>query len=162
MRVGVLSDTHEQLERTRRALEALRAAGCAALVHCGDFTSVAMVTACAGVGLPFVFGNNDADETPALERAAVEAGAVCLGWSGEVELGGRRVAVAHGHMRDDVRRLLAAGPDYLLTGHSHAAHDFDAGGVRRLNPGALHRADVFTVGVLDTETGAWRLVEVGR
>src|SRR5262249_59420821 len=87
-----------------------------------------------------VLGNDDADMIPHLERAAAELGAVCLGWGGVVELAGRRVGVAHGHIGVDVRRVLAARPDYLLTGHSHIASDSMFGTVRRINPGALHRA----------------------
>src|SRR3954464_9161137 len=118
MRLGILSDTHDRLDRARRAVALLRDAGAVVLIHCGDVTGPDVVAACCSV-LPchFVFGNHDADNVPALERAIREAGGVCLGWGGEVTLAGKRVAVAHGHMSTDVRRLLAATPDYLLSGH---------------------------------------------
>src|SRR5947199_612787 len=123
MRLGILSDTHDELARTRMAVQLLRDAGAEALVHCGDLASPPIVAACAVLPFWFVFGNHDADGVPALIRAAAASGAICLGWAGMVELDGRLIAVAHGHMSYDIRRVLASRPHYLLTGHSHIASD---------------------------------------
>ena len=38
VRLGILSDTHERLERAQRAIHLLQAQGAEALVHCGDLT----------------------------------------------------------------------------------------------------------------------------
>jgi uncharacterized protein len=152
MLLGILSDTHDELARTRLAVRLLRDAGAAALVHCGDLASPPVVEALAVLPSWFVFGNHDADSVPALRQAAEEYGVMCLGWGGVVELGGRRIGVAHGHMTTDVRRVLAERPEFLLSGHSHFPSDAMVGPVRRINPGALHRADEFTVGVLDLAT----------
>lgn len=86
------------------------------------------------------------------------AGAVCLGWGGEVVLAGRRVRVVHGHLHTDVRRLLATRPDYLLSGHSHIPGDRRDGPTRRINPGALDRADEYTVALLDLTTDELRFL----
>ena len=152
MRVGILSDTHDEFVRTQRAVKMLHGAGATALIHCGDFIASPILTVCASLPLWFVFGNNDSDRVPELQRTAAGCGANCLGWGGVVELGGKRIAVTHGHLTTDVRRLLVARPDYLLTGHSHIPDDSRAGSVRRINPGALHRADEFTVALLDLDT----------
>src|SRR5262245_5398470 len=112
MRIGILSDTHNQLARTAAAVELLRAEGAKALIHCGDLTGAEVVTACGVLPAYYVFGNNDADNIPSLRRAIEEVGGVCLGWGGEIALAGKRVAVAHGHMHTDIRRLLAGRPDY--------------------------------------------------
>lgn len=160
MRLGVLSDTHDELDRTRRAIELLHAEGAEALVHCGDLASPEIVKLLAVLPAWFVFGNHDADVVPHLHRAAAETGVRCLGWGGVIDAAEKRIAVAHGHLSSDVRRLLAAGPDYLLSGHSHIASDETVGGVRRINPGALHRADAFTVALLDVAVGALRFLTV--
>ena len=152
MRIGILSDTHDEYARTERAVTLLRDSGATALIHCGDFIAESILKVCSVLPLWFVFGNNDSDSVPHLQRAAAECGATCLGWGGIVELGGKRNAVTHGHMSTDVRRLLTAQPDYLLTGHSHIPDDSRVGSVRRINPGALHRADDFTVALLDLDT----------
>jgi putative phosphoesterase len=162
MRIGILSDTHNRLPRTVAAVELLRVEGAEALIHCGDLTGPEVVAACGVLPAYFVFGNNDADNVPALRRAIEEVAGVCLGWGGEVTLAGKRIAVVHGHLHTDVRRLLAASPDYLLSGHSHIASDSRAGSTRRINPGALHRATEFTVALLDAETDVLRFLTVPR
>lgn len=159
MRIGILADTHDQVARTARAVRLLTGAGAEALVHCGDLTGPDVVYACAGLPLYFVFGNNDFDHR-GLKRAMADLGSVCLGRSGVVELGGRRVAVTHGDSAAELRRLAARDPDYLLFGHSHEPADERVGPTRLVNPGALHRAAVKTVALLDLESDHLRLLEV--
>ena len=161
MRLGILSDTHNQSDRTRRAVEMLIGRGAEVLVHCGDFTRPDILTACAVLPCYFVFGNNDSDNVSGLRRVAGEVGAVCLEWGGVVDLGCKRIGVTHGHMRIDVNRVLAQEPDYLFSGHSHFADDFRDGGVRRINPGALHRAGEFTVALLDLDRDELEFLRVG-
>ncbi|WP_435021416.1 metallophosphoesterase family protein [Tundrisphaera sp. TA3] len=162
MRVGILSDTHDKVERTRTAVELLRSEGAEALIHCGDLTTPPIVEILACLPAWFVLGNNDEGRAPHLERAAAASGVACLGRGGVIELGGARLGVAHGHLARDLRRVLADRPDYLLTGHSHVASDGMAGSVRRINPGALHRASAFTVALLDTEGGDLRFLHVPK
>lgn len=149
MKIGILSDTHNELDRTRRAVERLIEVGAEQLVHCGDLANGEIVRACAALPLTFVFGNHDADMVPELRAASEEYGANCLEWGGEIELAGKRIAVAHGHLTSDLRPLIAAEPDYLLFGHFHARIDSNEKPMRRINPGALFRAEEFTVASLD-------------
>ena len=97
---------------------------------------------------------------PALQRAAGEFGSVCLGWGGVIELGDRRIGVAHGHMTTDIRRVLAEQRAFLFSGHAHFPSDEQVGSVRRINSGALHRADEFTVAVLDLPSGKLEVLRV--
>ena len=162
MLLGILSDTHDQLPRTMAAVEMLRAAGAEALVHCGDLIETPILAACSVLPCYFVFGNNDGDNVSFLRQAAADSAAVCLGWSGIIELSGKRIGVVHGHLTTDLRRVLNDGPDYLLSGHSHLAHDFREGSVRRINPGALHRARQFSVALLDLEQDSLQFLTVPR
>jgi uncharacterized protein len=162
MLLGILSDTHDRLARTRVAIDLLRNEGAEALVHCGDFIGPEILLACSVLPLYFVFGNNDADMTPRLERKAAEVHAVCLGWGGVVELASKRVGVTHGHMSYDLRSVRANLPDYILSGHSHIAHDQREGSIRRINPGALHRAATYSVALLNLETDELRFLDVPK
>ena len=148
MKIGILSDTHDQVGRTSRAVAALVGAGAEALVHCGDLTVPEVVLECGGLPSYFVFGNNDFDREGLL-RAMDLVGGRSLGRGGEFGLEGRRIAVTHGDSSVEIRRLLAADPDYLLFGHSHRAADERRGATRWINPGALYRANLWTVAVLD-------------
>ncbi len=95
-----------------------------------------------------VLGNNDFD-AEGIEGAVRASGGQFLGWGGTIELAGRRIAVTHGHALSVWRDFVASRPDFLLYGHSHVAEDAWDEGVRRINPGALHRARSYTVAVLD-------------
>lgn len=78
-----------------------------------------------------------------------EVGANCLEREGEIELAGKRIAVTHGDRKSLIDKLLRAEPHYLLSGHTHIPTDVWKGPVRCINPGALHRAEVWTVAILD-------------
>src|SRR3954452_15898288 len=134
-RIGILSDSHDKVARTARAVDLLVAEGAEVLVHCGDYTTPEVVDRCAALPGYYVFGNNDFDEDD-LRRAMAAAGGTCLERGGEVTLGGRRVAVTHGDSVPELRRLAAGGPDYLLFGHTHVASDQRIGPTRFINPGA--------------------------
>src|SRR5262249_10381153 len=97
MRIGILSDTHNQLARTKIAVDRLVHAGAEALVHCGDITSPEVVLALRGLPSYFVFGNCD-DRLGELRKAIQEIGGICLEWGGLISLGSRRVAITHGHL----------------------------------------------------------------
>lgn len=160
MLIGILSDTHNEFQRTRHAVEQLAAAGAELLIHCGDISEPEMIPVVAILPSYFTFGNHDADMVPHLERAIAEHGGQSLGWGGEIKLGGQRIAVVHGHTHIDVRRLLAAQPDYLLSGHMHFAFERRRDGVRWICPGALHRADEYTVATLDLPSGDLRMISI--
>lgn len=162
MKLGILSDTHNQWERTRRAVALLCEARAEVLVHCGDITRGEIVAACSRLPCYYVLGNNDADNVSELKTAIEETGGTCLMWGGELNLAGRRVGVTHGHLVAPMRKLMAADLDYLLSGHSHMAHDEREGSVRYINPGALHRATEFSVAVLDLVTDELTFLPVLR
>jgi len=159
MRVGILSDTHDQVARTRAAVALLVDAGAEALVHCGDITVPEVVHELSGRPSYFVFGNCDVD-LPELREAIVAIGGACLEQGGVIELGDRRLAVTHGHLPREVHRLEARSPHYFMTGHTHQSADARRGSTRWINPGALHRAATLSVAVLDLASDELRLLTV--
>lgn len=162
MKIGILSDSHDHIERTRVAVHMLKENGADILVHCGDLATTEIVAECAVLPFYFVFGNHDADNVPALRSAAVEHKATCLEWAGEFSLSNRRVGVTHGHLTMDLQPLLNSWPDYLLSGHSHQAHDRMSGTTRRINPGALYRATKYSVAILDVDADDVKFLELPR
>jgi putative phosphoesterase len=159
MRIGIISDTHDQVARTATAVSLLIAEGAEALIHCGDLTVTEVVHECGRLPSYYVFGNNDFEEND-LRRAIAEVGGVCLGRGGEIALGGRRLAVTHGDRDAEIRRLTRLQPDYLLFGHSHRPTDERDGPTRLINPGALHRAAAWTVALLDLDSDALRFLNI--
>ncbi len=161
MLIGIISDTHDQLARTARAVDALIEAGAEALIHCGDFTSPMIVHVCGQIPSYYVFGNNDFDQA-GLSSAMASVSGVNLGFEGEIVIEGKRIAVTHGDSPARFRRLLASVPDYLLFGHTHCRLNERDGPIRQINPGALHRAPEWTVALLDLARDEARFLRVDR
>lgn len=159
MRIGILSDTHDQRERAARAVARLVEEGAEALVHCGDLTGPDVVYELAVRPCYVVLGNCDDDE-PSLRHAVQAVGGTWLGLGGTFEADGKTLAVTHGHDPRTVRALLADAPDYQFQGHTHVAADARAGPTRRINPGALHRAPEFTVALLEINTDTLRSYKI--
>ena len=86
MRIGILSDTHDQVARTRAAVGLLVAAGAEVLVHCGDITIPQVVSELGVLPSYFVFGNCDFD-TGSLRQAIAALGGTCLERGGWIALG---------------------------------------------------------------------------
>jgi hypothetical protein len=164
MLIGILSDTHGRHDSAAAGIKLLREAGAEFLIHCGDVGGRPILDLLADGGekptVAFVWGNTDCDQDE-LTSYATHLGIQCLGQYGTLSLGGKRVAVAHGHDPAVLRRVLnVEHPDYLLTGHTHAAHDCREGETRCINPGALFRAAVKTVALLDPSRDELRILTV--
>lgn len=160
MLLGILSDTHDRVDTAAAGIAALKAAGAEYFLHCGDVGGESVLDLLAGLSVAFVWGNTDWDRA-ALQRYAQDLGFECFGGFGEVERGGKRIAITHGDDARTVRRVLDdQRHDYLLLGHSHVKADERVGRVRVINPGALHRAKEKTVATLDTAADVLRFITI--
>ena len=161
MKVGILSDTHNDSAMTARALQEFRRRGVNKLFHCGDLTSAEMVAHFGGFDVVFVRGNMDRHQKKAVKRAiAAQTGANWLGKGNEVELEGKRIAITHGDRAGVLETLLFAEPDYLFTGHTHRRRDERLGPTRVINPGAVGgvQYEERSIGVLDLATDALEVI----
>jgi putative phosphoesterase len=161
MKIGILSDTHNQVERTRIAVAMLKTRGAEALIHCGDITTPEVVYECGVIPSHFVFGNCDYNRA-SLQKAMEVIGGICLGRGDVISLGGRKLAVTHGDSESELNRLEGLQPDYLFTGHTHHQIDERIGDIRRINPGALHRASYWSVALLDLKSDELEILRIER
>ena len=149
MLLGIVSDTHGQVDSTRPAIRMLESMGVEAVIHCGDIGSVDIVPMFRPWPTHFVFGNVDFD-VDELRQAIAAAGLECHDRFGSLDLAGRRIAFLHG---DDDRRFreTIAGQEYDLVcyGHTHVAEQQQRGRTLVLNPGALHRATPHSLAVVE-------------
>ena len=149
MRVGVISDTHGQVEYTRPAVRLFRSLDVNVVLHCGDIGSVAVVELFARWPTHFVFGNCDYNQAE-LAAAIAATGHTCHGLFGDLTLKGVRVALLHSHERQRLSQTLETG-DYGLVcyGHTHIAAIDRHGETMALNPGAIYRADPHSVAIVE-------------
>src|SRR5262249_46048239 len=152
----ILSDTHDNVANIVAALELLAPHNPAAYIHCGDVCAPEILVHFAGLPLYFVFGNCDYDHA-SLKAEARACGLHCMGKFGELTLANKSIAVLHG---DDWERLPAKKYDYVFSGHTHVQADRRANGARMINPGALHRASMKSVALLDLVTDRLEILAV--
>ncbi len=138
MRIGILSDTHNNLPNLRAALSRLRQAGIDTLFHLGDVTTPETVRELSGFRVIHLVGNGDY-LSGEIRRALLDMNPESYSgmvWAGE--LGGVSIAATHGHIPGKFDELVASGKHaYVLKGHSHRRMDETRNGARLLNPGAL-------------------------
>ncbi len=160
MKIGVLSDTHGQVETTAEAIRLLTEQGAEALLHCGDIETPDVVRLFKGIESHFVFGNWDGRVSSLLDAMA-EVGATHHNDHGRLTLAGKEIAWVHSHRRGQLRELEHSGLfDYLFYGHSHVAESHRTGRTLVANPGALFRAQPRTCLLVDLESGELRTIVV--
>ncbi len=160
MKVGLISDTHNHLRESRRALDLLLQRGAGHLVHCGDAGEdvvdlVSAVCQTHGIRAHVAVGNCDRTH---LEDAPFRTSPAGIERAETLEfvLDGKRCASLHGDRAERLAWAVSAGEfDYVFTGHTHAPADRRNGSTRLLNPGSAARPRVGppTVALLDLETG---------
>ncbi|MGV1049602.1 MAG: metallophosphoesterase family protein [Solirubrobacterales bacterium] len=155
MLVAVLSDTHLPKGSRRLPQRCVEAIGDAdAVIHAGDFSTVAVLREIEAIGTPLhaVHGNVDDADLRRLLPASLE-----------LELAGRTIAVVHdaGPASGRLARLRARFPaaDAVVFGHSHLPlHERD-GELQIFNPGSpteRRRAPRRSFGILDLGAGGIR------
>jgi len=162
MLIGVMSDTHDHLENTRRAAEALGKRGVELVLHLGDIVSpftLRLLAEKLDVRFIGVYGNNDGDKL-LLGRIASEKEWILVEQPYILEAGGRRMLLAHGFGPPDRTRMIVDSIasssmfDAVLYGHTHKPDLRVLGGTLILNPGAAsgYLAEKPSLALLDTET----------
>ena len=166
MILGLISDTHGNLPRTRAGLALLTAAGTGHLVHCGDVGGEAVLNLLlevreSGIPVTAVHGNVDQWDTDLILYAKHLR--IPLPGTARFTDGGFSCAVHHGHDRLAMEALQAeADLDFLFTGHTHIPADEREGRLRIINPGAVHRAARPMVSTLNLADGLLVRHEISR
>lgn len=149
MLVGICSDTHGQATAMRRAVATFDRLGVERIVHCGDVGGQLVFDELVGRQVRFVWGNTDRPGPGLLAYLQTVGLTVPSSVPLMLEWAGRNVAVFHGHEPGFPVATQTLKADYLFCGHTHLQRDERIGGLRIVNPGALHRARPRTVATLD-------------
>jgi putative phosphoesterase len=150
MRIGVVSDTHDNLDNVERIVTLFEAARVDRVVHTGDITQAKTLAALGRLSAPLVgvYGNNDLERT-SLETAAAEQRLGFVDPPLLLEWSGRRIVVVHDPRDHDPAAL--RGRDVILHGHTHRSVIERSRNRITFNPGecaGLLRGHN-TIGVLD-------------
>ncbi len=134
-KIGVLSDTHDNLDKINRALELLKKGGINFFVHAGDYVAPFALRPYFDRGFDFVgvFGNNDGERIGLREKSM-----------GKIKdppylfnLSGREILIVH-----DLNQIRNGNrlPGIVIYGHTHKAEIRKEKDSLFINPG---------------ETGGW-------
>ena len=159
MKIGLLSDSHDDMAAIARAVALFNAEGVVQVLHAGDIVSPFTFEIFRGLQAPLggVFGNNDGDRLLLRERSA---GAL-RPQPHFVTLDGLRVVIVH---EPPLVRSLARSGDFdcVVYGHTHEPDVRREAAALVVNPGKAAVLDKgrATVAVLETETREARIVDL--
>ena len=158
MKLGILSESHGSVFRTRSGIKHLLTYPVDAVIHCGDIGSESVIielqSTLQSKKIPFyaVLGNVDYPDDEFLPWSKPGEFEI-LGRFGDVTIANKRIGIVHG---DDTTKLVHAIQsgeyDYVLTGHTHKKDDQRYERTRVINPGAVYRTSDPSVAVLDFAT----------
>lgn len=153
MKIGMISDSHDHLDNTRKAGLLFQERGVERVIHAGDFVSPPSLLCLEGLKVYGVYGNNDG-ERAGLARMFEKIGGELTGEILEMEIQEGRIAAYHGTVPAILDALIRSQTyDLVLTGHTHRVMDRTEGKTRVLNPGTAHGfGGEATLMVYDTAT----------
>lgn len=154
MKIGILSDTHNDINTLQVILNHYRREGIKTVLHCGDLTSPENVKRFHGFTLHLAFGNGD------YLTAEMQEQVILLGTDSSakrintITIGGSRILITHGNMVQDLEEMKKnPNLDVICTGHTHSRENSSVGKIRIINPGAASRVGnpPFSYAIYDLE-----------
>ena len=161
MKIGIIADTHDHMDNTKKAVSAFAERGVKKVYHCGDIVAPFVVPVLKGGGFEecvAVFGNNDG-EWLLLSRFFQQVGSISkppLFTDAE----GKRIALLHEPLPMDAMESLPV--DIVAFGHTHEIV-VKEGRPLVVNPGECcgYLTGRATVAVADLEEMKAEIIDLG-
>lgn len=138
MKIAVISDTHDHLENTVRAIERINEQNADMLIHCGDICSPFVIDRLSKFKgeVHVIFGNNDGDRFTIGKVSERFSNITIHGEIGFVEVPEGSIAFAH---KSELARGFAFTEKHIAVfyGHTHRHMVEKLNGVPFINPGEL-------------------------
>jgi uncharacterized protein len=165
MLIGIMSDTHDDIVQTKKAVATFNRKKVEQVLHAGDIISPFMIDTFKELKAPLtgVFGNNDGDRALLERKSALLPSTKIAGTFARIDLGGMRIGLVHGNDRDLLETLTASGSlDLLVYGHTHRPEIRKEGALLVVNPGEVygHLTGRSTVALVDTVTRSGEIVDI--
>lgn len=166
MIIGLLGDTHDHIPRIDLAVDVLnREVRGGIFLHAGDFIAPFVIPALARLEgqVIGVYGNNDGDHELLQIRCAETENVRIDGNFFESVIGGKRIALLHGHERSLLSDLIESGLfDLVVHGHSHRSNISSKGKTLVINPGEVcgYLTGRPSCAIYDTESGNGKILSL--
>ncbi len=152
MLIGIVADTHNDIEMTRKAIEIFSARKVEFIFHAGDLTSPKILDLFKGFNCRFVLGNSDID-SDLINMKSETLGFGTVDNCCELELAGKKFLLFHGNDVPKFRDAVSSGRyDYIIKGHTHFFENYVSSTTRIINPGTLYGTEERTIAILDTDS----------
>jgi putative phosphoesterase len=99
MKIGLISDTHDDIENVRKAIKIFKEKNVDLVIHLGDYVSPPTLKLFKGLKLIGIFGNNDGFKF-GLINTFNEIGAEIKGDFAKLNIDGLSIALYHGDFRE--------------------------------------------------------------
>ena len=122
MLIGIMSDTHDDIAQTKKAVATFNQKKVEHVLHAGDIISPFMIDTLKELQAPLigVFGNNDGDRVLLERKSGLLSSMKISGTFARIDIGGMRIGLVHGNDRELVETLTTSGSlDLLVYGHTH-------------------------------------------
>jgi putative phosphoesterase len=178
MKIGIISDTHDDLENVHKAIVLFNDEDTNYVIHAGDYVFPGVVREFQNLGAKFigVLGNNDGERSLLL-KSFLDIEGELRGELGEIDLDRLKFGIYHGTSKEIKEMLVNSGRyDILVCGHTHIRESTLAlNGTGKnnkktlvLNPGTAHKKVASKSGafeesgviIFDTQTKEYRFVDL--
>lgn len=144
MKIGIISDTHGQVDLALAASREFIFRAVDAVIHCGDIGSDMVLTEMAALfqtlDIPIYAVLGNCDILHELDFFEEVDGVNLMGRVGHLTLADRKIAVLHSDDEAHFDALVDSGTyDYVFFGHSHTRRNEQISKTRIVNPGAAGR-----------------------
>ena len=180
MKIGIISDTHDDIENVQEAIKIFNKEKVGFVIHAGDyiFSGVTKEFSTLESKLIGVFGNNDAERVEIL-KDFLEINGDLKDEIGEIEIDGIKFGIYHG-TDIEIKQFLINSKKYdiLICGHTHIREPQQSSGVIKdnqetfvLNPGPAHRKtksvsglfnDIGRIILFDTKSKRYEFVDLSK
>lgn len=161
MKIGIISDSHDDMAMIERAVSELNARDVGKVLHAGDFVAPFTIERLDRLNADIIgiFGNNDGDRILLNERF----GGRIHNQPHTLSLGEPPMRIVMVHEPKTVEALAKSGLyDVVIYGHTHIPDIKKIGSALVINPGKLARIHKgkTTFAVLDTESMEAEIIEL--
>lgn len=164
MKIGVMSDSHENVQAIKKAVKFFNLQGVDTVIHAGDIISPIMVSHFKDLSMEFigVFGNNDGEKNLWWKRASEFKKPAKLNERYvELDLDQKKFLVIHEPYLIDAY-IASDMYDYIIYGHTHKVDLRRVKNTVILNPGEVcgYISQRSTVAIIDTQKDTVTIVDL--
>jgi len=161
MLVGIMGDSHNNIQNVKNALSVMNERGISIIIHCGDICKPSVLKIMGKYGIPIYCSFGNMDNAGILKRALSHFKNVSLFNIGKMDINGCKIAFVHfPYIAESI--AMNGGYDVVFYGHTHEMEKKILNDTILANPGeiaGISRDPSFVV--FDTKTGSCNFVKFG-